>query len=263
MIDLLLSQSLAIRTVMLPEVQAVIDAVPMDHQGVRHYKTTVIDWLLPVVDLRGWHVYPMNGVTEGLNWWSGTETRTVTMSVGDYQWIDPRPGQGGTIHYASEPSAIDGHWRGVPQQQSVALDLAYVGSTAPHSMALDSNVQHVFYSLSKSFGMRNTRTGWYFTREPDRKLEDLIYGAKYYNYHAHHCAEAVLSSFAIDHVWTRLRDLQQRACDQLNLKASDSVWLATSTDPAWTKFRRQGDIARICLAPLYKQWLATDEVQDV
>ena len=41
-------------------------------------------------------------------------------------------------------------------------------------------------------------------------------------------------------------------CKELDIKPSDSVWLATSTHDEWSKFRRQGDLARICLAGVYE-----------
>ena len=75
---------------------------------------------------------------------------------------------------------------------------------------------------------------------------------KYYNYYAHQVAETIISNYDIDYVHKRLNGEQQRVCEQLNLTPSDSVWLATSTHEDWSKFRRQDDIARICLAGVYE-----------
>ena len=41
-------------------------------------------------------------------------------------------------------------------------------------------------------------------------------------------------------------------CEELDVTPSDSVWLATSTHDEWSKFRRQGDLARICLAGVFE-----------
>ena len=135
----------------------------------------------------------------------------------------------------------------IPRQGPVALDLAYVGSTKITPMQLHEGVSTAFYSLSKSFGVRNIRTGWYFTRTPDSRLEALIGSAKYYNYYAHDVAETIISNFDIDFIHNLLHGYQTDVCNKLNLTPSDSVWLATTTDPLYDKFKR-GDINRVCIA---------------
>ena len=138
-----------------------------------------------------------------------------------------------------------------PKLCPIALDLAYVGSTQIKPIELDT-VEYAFYSLSKSFGVRNIRTGWIFTKEPDPKLEALTFSAKYYNYYAHQVAETIISNYDIDYIHNRLHSEQQRVCEELDVTPSDSVWLATSTHDEWSKFRRQGDLARICLAGVFE-----------
>ena len=83
----ILEQSLAIRTNVLPEVKKIIDNVDVDFDGVVKYNTNIIEWLKPVIDLSDYHVYPRNGITEGLDWWYNRENRGVYMDKGDYQWI--------------------------------------------------------------------------------------------------------------------------------------------------------------------------------
>jgi hypothetical protein len=111
----------------------------------------------------------------------------------------------------------------------------------------------VFYSLSKSFGVRNIRTGWYFSKYKDKRLEDLTFSAKYYNYYAHSIAETIISNFDIDYVHKRLYNKQKEVCSQLDLTPSDSVWLATTTHKDYAKFARGGETARICLAGVYNE----------
>jgi hypothetical protein len=53
-------------------------------------------------------------------------------------------------------------------------------------------------------------------------------------------------------VHNRLYDEQLRVCKELNVTPSDSVWLATSTHNDWSKFRRKDNLARICLAGVFK-----------
>lgn len=244
-----LQQSTAVRTNVLPEVKDAVRSLQADLDGVCKYTTNIVEWLKPVVDLDNFFVYPMNGITEGLNWWYDKEQRGVTMAKGDYQWIHPKDGTK-RIHYISVPSAIDGNFVNIPKDTPTAVDLAYVGSTQAQRIQLPKNTEYVFYSLSKPFGIRNVRTGWIFTRQPDERLDALTHSAKYYNYYANTIAEQVISQFDIEYVWRTLRDKQQRVCEQYNFKPSDSVWLATTEDATYEKFSRNG-VSRLCLAPCY------------
>lgn len=251
--EFLLNQSLAVRTFILPDVEKSIKNIAPTYDSVKEYSTNIVDWLKPIIDLSNFYVYPVNGITEGLNWWTGTSQYNIWSSIGEYQWVKPvgdrlEP----AITYQSIPSAIDGNYKNIVTNSPVALDLAYVGSTKIKKLILPDNVEYAFYSLSKSFGVGNIRTGWLFTKHKDLRLHELIYGAKYYNYFAHRIAEQIISNFSIDYVFNQLHKKQLEICDQLNFIPSDSVWLATTTDPAYQKFRRRDDVARICLAGVYK-----------
>lgn len=241
--------STAVRTVAFPEVEEVVNKIRPDLHGVKKYSTDIISWLKPVIDLSGYHVYPMNGITEGLNWWSSQNADAgIQVIPGDYQWITARNGDP-TWQYISIPSAIDGNWKSVPKHHPIALDLAYVGSTKIHRIEHDADV--AFFSLSKSFGLRNIRTGWYFTKTPDSRLEDLCYGAKYYNYYAAEVAESIINQFDIDYVYNKLLPQQLNICKLLNFTPSNSVWLATTDSEEFAHWRRGSTQARICLAGLY------------
>lgn len=250
--NFLLSQSLAVRTFVLPEVQSVLEQVYPTFDEVTPYNTYIAEWLRPIIDLSEFYVYPMNGITEGLNWWYYKEQRSVIVDNGDYQWITNKKGSDDLIKYLSVPSAIHGNFVDVPSDVPVALDLAYVGSTKIKKINIDSNVEFVFFSLSKSFGLSNVRTGWLFTKDEDKKLNDLIYSAKYYNYYANKISETIIKSFSLDYIHNRLNNKQIEICDKLNFTPSDSVWLATSNDIEYKKFRRNGNTARICLSGVYK-----------
>jgi len=247
--DFLLQQSLAVRTNVLPEVRKVVDSIKPDYDSVKHYKTNIIDWLKPIVDLRDFYVYPRNGITEGLDWWWGRSEYHIWSPTWEYQWVDyKRSGMAPHYVYQSIPSARDGNYCEVNSHVKVALDLAYVGSTKIQKIDIHKGVEKVFFSLSKPFGIRNIRTGWYFTREPDDMLEPLTENAKYYNYYAHDVAEAVISNFDIDYVHNQLYNKQKNICEQLDFIPSDSVWIATTENKEYAKFMRDGQTARICLA---------------
>lgn len=250
----ILSQSLAVRTNILPEVCKVLDTVTPDYNSITHYKTDIIKWLEPIIDLTGYSVYPSNGITEGLDWWWGRSEYQIWSSIGEYQWVDHKT-SGIFPHYVyqSIPSAINGNYCAVNNHTKVALDLAYVGSTSIQKIELHNGVEKIFFSLSKPFGVRNIRTGWYFSKTPDKKREALTYNAKYYNYYAHNVAETIINNFDIDYVYNRLNTQQTEICKELNFIPSDSVWLATTTDDEYKKFKRADNIARICLAGVYNE----------
>jgi len=245
--ETILKQSTAIRTGLLSSVRKVCDSVEVDFDSVKHYKTNIKDWLSPIINLKDYFVYPISGITEGLNWWYNQEARTVDIKEGDYQWLKKT---GNDMLYISMPSAIDGNMHDVIDNRQIALDLAYVGSTQIYPIEI-KNVERAFYSLSKPFGIRNIRTGWYFTKTEDVRLKNLIESAKYYNYYAHDVSEKIIETFSLDYVYSKLNSQQKEICKNLNLTPSDSVWLATSTEEEYSKFRRQQDIARICLAGVY------------
>ena len=250
--ELLLNNSNAVRTPVLPEVKQLINNTIVDYDRILPPTSSIVQWLQPVVDLSEFYVYPTNGITEGLNWWMAHEHRSITIDQGDYQWVIPTNIGKECIHYQSVPSAVDGNFSSIRTDVPVALDLAYIGSTIIKQIQIPQNVEFVFYSLSKSFGVRNIRTGWIFTRNEDMRLRSLIYDAKYYNYFAHDVAESILRNFAIDYIYHRLRGEQERVCDFIGAIPSDSVWLATTLSDDYAKFRRRENIARLSLNGLYK-----------
>ena len=59
-----------------------------------------------------------------------------------------------------------------------------------------------------------------------------------------------MKNFDIDYVWNQLKEKQKNICEKYDFIPSDSVWLATTDNPTYDKFKR-GDRARLCLAPCY------------
>ena len=214
---------------------------------VEQYYTDIKEWLSPVIDLSHYHVYPTNGITEGLNYWMATETRSIIKQQDDYVWVNERDGVDGSILYMSSPSSINGNYVTIPNDIPVALDLAYVGSALPRRIDISNNVEYVFFSLSKCFGLGNIRTGWMFTREPFAPLELLINNAKYYNYPAHHLAEQLICGFDIDYIPSKFKHAQEEISKTYDFTPTDVVWLVTTKDPYYDKFKH-GDTNRICIA---------------
>ncbi len=242
-----------VRPVVLPEVENLIKSSSiMPVTDDCRYTTKIKEWLSPVIDLDDFYVYPINGITEGLNYWSSTETRNIAKDDGDYEWVDSTFCRNGEIRYVSVPSSIDGNYRELDYDGPIALDLAYVGTTLPQRIPMTKNIETVFYSLSKPFGLKNIRTGWYFTRRIDVKLHRLHIKSNYYNYVAHQIAELVIERFTINHVYDRMRKIQLEVCEKMNLTPSDSVWLATSEDNVYDDFKR-GNTNRLCITEFMKE----------
>jgi len=213
----------------------------------KSYSTNIIEWLKPIIDLKGWYVYPTNGITEGLNFWMSIEKRNIHVENGDYEWVENTGTNG--IYYITCPSSKDGNFREIPTDVPVALDIAYVGSTPVQKIPVTDNIEYVFYSLSKPFGLNTVRTGWMFTRRPNVKMHKLT-RAKYYNHIAHSIAESTISKFSIDYIYNKYCDEQKRVCKEHNLIPSDCVWIGTSTNEEYKRYWRD-DKARICLSELY------------
>ena len=122
---MIVNKSRSIRTFTLPEIESKCFLKP-DLNRVQKYSTKIVDWLLPVIDLSDFEVFPINGITEGLNYWMWNEHRVIKKDDGDYQWVDGK--DDGEVYYISNPSSIDGNYRKIPTDIPVVLDIAYVGS---------------------------------------------------------------------------------------------------------------------------------------
>ncbi len=241
-----------IDTLLLSEVQSELDNIKPTLNGRQPYETNIKTWLKPLVDLSDFYVYPINGITEGINWWTKNEKRGIYKYDGDYEWVD---NTGNQVLYITCPSSIDGNYTSIPTHVPVVLDIAYAGCVPVKPIPITDNIEKVFYSLSKPFGVSNIRTGWYFTRRPDAKLHALSIKAKYYNYCATQYAEHIINTYNIDYIHTQLRHSQYTVCELHNLTPSDCVWLANSTDNKYKEYRRHKhtDVARICITKLIEE----------
>ena len=214
---------------------------------LKKYSTNIKQWLKPVIDLSNFHVYPTNGITEGLTYWMSKEKRLIYREIGDYEWVDST---GKDIYYITCPSSKDGNFRDIPTDVPVALDIAYIGSTQIQKIPISDNIEYVFYSLSKPFGLNSIRTGWIFTRKPDVKLYRLT-KARYYNHYANSVAENVIAKYPIDIIYKYYHDEQLKICNKFNFEPSDCVWLGTTKDKEYKDYFRM-DRARICLTNYYE-----------
>lgn len=248
----LIQQSHAIRSFPILPVKNIVDQHQLTvHDEVKTLKSNITEYLKPYVDLSDFeYLYPVNGITEALNYWMWGESRTIQVRSGDYVWVGGETM--GDVAYITCPTSYDGNFCDIPKDMPVVLDLAYILSTPIKKLEIGKNVERVFFSMSKCFGLRNYRIGYYWSRTPDRWLEPLHQSAKYYNYFSMSLGEKLIENIPIDLVYKTLRPFQSDICRELDLIPSDTVWLATSDDPIYSKFYRNYT-NRLCIADLIKE----------
>ena len=237
-----------INSIMLPEVRECLANIQPQLNGRQQYNTSVKEWLSSIIDLSDFYVYPMNGITHCLDWWMGEETRGIYKNAGDYEWVDET---GKDVLYISCPSSIHGNYVDIPTDVPVILDIAYVGTTQIQHIPMTPNIEKVFFSLSKGFGINNIRTGWYFTRRPNIKMHNLTYDAGYYNHVANQYAEEIFKNFSVDYVSNKLAEQQKIVCKNLDINPSDCILLGY-TDKKYKEYTRDNNIARLCISDYLK-----------
>lgn len=235
-IEKILNQSTAIRPFTISPVKNICNSFKMKNLNeVKPFNSNISEWLSDYIDLSDFpYLYPMNGITEAMNYWMAQETRTIEKKKDDYAWIPFN--ETGDVIYISVPSSIDGNYCDIPTHKPVVLDIAFVGSAACRKIHPPKNVEMVFFSLSKCFGLRNYRIGYMWSKKPIDRLELLINSAKYYNYYAMQLGEIIIDNIPLSLTYKTIQSYQKEICDELNLTPSDTVWLATSDDPTYSKF---------------------------
>ena len=188
------------------------------------------------------------------------------------EWDDPSAYTPDALHrwYVSQASAIDGNvWTDLgpfvsmlhDRRVEVAVDLAYLGAV-PVQPVLDlslPNVIHVFFSLSKVFGVFYHRIGGMLSRQPLLGLE----GNRWFK----NTFSLYLGALLIEQTPSpttlpaRYRGIQRQVCQMLRdqhgipLVASDVILLATSPAGDHPAAFRRGQGFRYCLTPAIDQLL--------
>ena len=246
-------------------------------------------WVSDMIDLSDFsYCYYVNGVTDAIHHWEMTDKRPwQKLCYGEYEYRDmiglkgsvtcDVPGQfmdkqthraalSGRVDpdkplYISTPSAADGNifnapvddWNNVPP---VILDCTYVSSTATKQILVPSTTEQVFFSFSKGFGLIGNRLGLVYTKEPHPTLHRLKQFENW-NYAGVKTMQLIMDTFAVDDMYNKYKHIQQQICEDYNFTPSDVFYLATTRDRYYTRRRRMkwNDSARICLTPLFKDYL--------
>jgi len=248
----LLNQNRTVRSFPTTKVQRLIDNISIDIIKSIPYNTKIKEWLSPYIDLSNFIIYPTNGITEGINWWLVNEERKIKKYPNDYMQVQGH--NEGEVLYMTTPFNADGAYKNIPTDIPVVLDMAYFLSSDPIKINIPDNVEKIFFSLNKCFGLGHIRTGWLFTKKSVPFLNLLTSLGSYYNYYTHSVQETIINNCAPTEIVETFRKYQIKICKKFNLIPSEVVWLGLSTDPVYNKFKH-GNINRISIAQqIYREY---------
>ena len=93
-----------------------------------------------------------------------------------------------------------------------------------------------------------------YTKEPHPTLHRLK-EYENWNYGGVRTMQLIMNSFSVDSMFNRYRKMQLDVCKEYEFTPSDVFYLATTKDRYYTRRRRVGDNARICLTPLFQDMI--------
>lgn len=219
------------------------------------------EWVKDIVDLSEFtHCYFVNGVTDAINQWVATETRSWQYLEGDYEYANMISNRGNKVTYInssdvlyiSNPACATGNFielKDLPNP--IILDCAYLGSTRKQKMYIPKTTEQIWFSFSKGWGLIGQRAGLVFTKQPHKSLEPMKQ-SEAWNYTSVEIALAVIDNFDIDTVYNQYRDKQLEICKENNFTPADCFFIANSTSTEYSKRRRINNIARLNIGNLLK-----------
>lgn len=250
----------------LPEVEKVLKTVSIAnyYRGSNAAKKRLAEleqkyrtWIKDIANLDEFeHFYFVNGVTDAINQWMATETRSWQFLEGDYEYANMIAGNGNKVThinntdvlYISNPECASGNFIEIKDiDNPVILDCAYIGSTAKTHIHIPKNTEQLFFSFSKGWGLIGQRMGVVFTKMPHKSLE-IMKRVEAWNYTGVEIAHAILDNFDIDTIYNLYKPMQDNICKNLNVTPSDCFFIANTTDEKWKTRRRAGNVARLDLS---------------
>jgi len=225
-------------------------------------------YLEPVVDLSEFkYAYPTNGIHESIDCFLA-KTKHYQVFTGEYRYPtilkQPNHVADNVIDliphmplYMSNPFSATGNFDkrydevGIRLQCPIYLDLAFVGTTAEHKIEMYENVQQVFWSCSKPYGLNLLRSGIRFSRK-EEPLQKEIQGAGYFNPAIIDVFNQVTQHSSVFAKSQQYKSVQEKICKQFDLVPSDSCLVATTQNKEWDRFKRENGVNRVCLTPAYE-----------
>lgn len=226
-----------------------------------HLETLYRNWIKDIIDLSDFnYCYFVNGVTDAINQWVATETRTWQYLEGDYEYAKMIGGDGYSVNeinpeqllYISNPACATGNYISLDNiNNPVILDCAYLGSTAKKRISVPVNTEQVWFSFSKGWGAIGQRAGLVFTKHPHKSL-DIMKNVEAWNYTSVEVAISIVENFDIDTIYHLYKEKQATVCNDLKFTPSDCFFIANTTSEEYSKRRRQDNIARLNLCEFLK-----------
>lgn len=225
-------------------------------------------WLEPITDLSclPYH-YHTNGTHGAIEQWLASETRTVCCLSGEYPYprhlrtdmlvVDTVAGiPRDAVVYMSNPFSATGRWDARYEQitNPMVLDIAYVGTTGHNVLRIRDNVEQVFWSASKPFGLGHFRTGYRFARTRD-DLQEQIKDTGYFNVLSVEVLSLALQAFNVTSRWETVLDRYLKICADCHLSASDTYLIATSNDAKHLHFAREDGTLRVPIGKVLEDML--------
>jgi hypothetical protein len=251
---------------LIPEVEDLIKDIYITNfargKGDARTRLTLLEekyreWAKDVIDLSDFeNCYFVNGVTDAINQWVATETRSWQFLEGDYEYAQMISGKGykakylnnTDVLYISNPACATGNFIDLKEfPNPVILDCAYLGSTKKHKMHIPKNTEQVWFSFSKGWGLIGQRAGLVFTKQPHKSLEPMK-RVEAWNYTGVELALKIIDNFDIDTTFNMYKQRQTEICKLLNLTPSDCFFIANSIDDEFKLRRRVGNVARLDLS---------------
>lgn len=232
-------------------------------------KDQIKNYLNPLIDLNEFeHAYPTNGIHESIDWFVA-KVNKYQVFEGEYRYptllkkpVHIATGVSDLVPYVplymSNPFSATGNFDtrydevGQRQQCPIYLDLAFAGTTGEHKIKMYENVEQVFWSCSKPYGLNLLRAGVRFSRK-EELLQREIQGAGYFNHAIIDVFKQVTLNSSVFAKKEQYAELQNQICEKFNLTPSDSYLVGTTNDEQWDRFKRENGVNRVCLTPAYER----------
>jgi hypothetical protein len=252
----------------IPEVQSLLSNIKIKNmrrgdkkarERLDYLENIYRKWINDIVDTSEFpYFYFVNGVTDAINQWIATETRSWQYFEGDYEYANMISNNGikvkeldpAHVLYISNPACATGNFIDIEDiDVPVILDCAYVGTVEKKKINLPKNTEQIWFSFSKGWGLIGQRLGVVFTKTPHKSL-DIMKNVEAWNYTGVELAIKVIENFEIDTTWKVYRNKQLEICKNYNFQPADCFFIANSTDLVYAVRRRVDNVARLDLSRL-------------
>lgn len=229
------------------------------------------DWLNPIVNLSSLpHHYYTNGIHGAIEQWLASESRQIYCLRGEYPYpmhlrkecsekrkvvivdnVKDIPEH--AVVYMSNPFSSTGRWdeRYEEIENPIALDIAFVGTTGPYNFKIRNNVEQVFWSVSKPFGLGHFRAGIRFSRF-DEDLHNQITDLGYLNVLGSDIINLAINQYGVVECWDKLKSMYDNICSKNNFLKSDSYLVATTNNDHYSHLKREDGTIRLPIAKILK-----------